>query len=61
MVGARDPDDDTLYPVSEVARRHGAGVEEETANPQEAYAGFDRPARARLDHGGLPWGTPPGG
>jgi uncharacterized cupin superfamily protein len=29
-----------VYPVSEVARKHGAGVETETTKPAEAYAGL---------------------
>ena len=33
------------YTVDEVARRHGASVEQETTVPSEAYAGF--PARRR--------------
>ena len=44
-VGARARDD-IVYPVSEVARRHSAGVEAETPNPREAYAPFPRPAEA---------------
>jgi len=36
-VGARSGGD-VLYPVSELARRHGAGVERETREPAEAYA-----------------------
>jgi uncharacterized cupin superfamily protein len=31
------------YPVSDVAQRHGAGVDEETDSPKEAYARFARP------------------
>jgi quercetin dioxygenase-like cupin family protein len=29
---------EVVYPVSELARRHGAGVAQETGNPAEAYA-----------------------
>ena len=39
MVGARGGEDSIRYPVSELARRHGASVERETADPAEAYAG----------------------
>ena len=51
MVGARDPHETIVYPVDEMARRHGAGVERETPEPRDAYAPFDRtrteiPARA---------------
>jgi uncharacterized cupin superfamily protein len=42
MMGARDPDEQIVYPVDEVALRHGAGVERETPVPREAYAPFDR-------------------
>jgi uncharacterized cupin superfamily protein len=38
--------DEIVYPVSEVARRHGAGVETETPDPREAYAPYGRPAEA---------------
>jgi uncharacterized cupin superfamily protein len=37
MIGAR-PDEPLLYPVSEVAAKHGASVAQETPNPDEAYA-----------------------
>jgi uncharacterized cupin superfamily protein len=51
-IGARGQDD-IVYPVEEVARRHGAGVEEETPDPKEAYAPFGRatqaPYRGQLD------------
>jgi len=38
-----------VYPVSELAQRHGAGVEQETDDPKQAYARFvrDDPARCR--------------
>jgi uncharacterized cupin superfamily protein len=54
MVGAR-ADDAVTYPVSELAKEHGAGVEEETDRPQEAYAAFPEWRRARVDDQGLPW------
>ena len=31
--------DDVVYPRSELALRHAAGVERETREPSEAYAG----------------------
>lgn len=40
MVGARGHGDGIVYPRSEVALRHGAGVEHETTLPGEAYATF---------------------
>jgi uncharacterized cupin superfamily protein len=42
-VGARDKSTGPAwgaYPVDEAALRHGAGVEQETPNPEEAYARF---------------------
>ena len=47
-IGAR-PSDGVIYPVNEVARRHGAGVAEETSEPAVAYADFDddNPVRCR--------------
>jgi len=56
MTGGRTREKHTVYPSSELARRHGAGVEEETSSPFEAYASFPhwQPERP---HGwaGLPW------
>jgi uncharacterized cupin superfamily protein len=48
MTGARREGDAIVYPRSETALRHGAGVEAETPSPAEAYARFpewrvDRP------------------
>ena len=45
MIGAR-LDGAITYPVSDLARRHGAGVEVEAQSPEEAYAGLPpwRPA-----------------
>jgi uncharacterized cupin superfamily protein len=40
MVGARTDDRTILYPRDELALRHGAGVEQDTPSPQEAYARF---------------------
>jgi uncharacterized cupin superfamily protein len=47
-VGARREGRGIRYPVSEIARKHGAGVEQETTEPREAYARFaeDRPTNA---------------
>jgi uncharacterized cupin superfamily protein len=49
MTGGRTRERRTVYPASELARRHGAGVETETSSPSEAYASFphwqlERPA-----------------
>jgi uncharacterized cupin superfamily protein len=43
-----------VYPVSEVAARHGLSVETETPKPQEAYAAFGFPKRVRYREGMLP-------
>jgi quercetin dioxygenase-like cupin family protein len=40
MTGARREDGTIVYPVSELAQAHGAGVETETPRPSEAYARF---------------------
>ncbi len=49
MAGARSPDAEVVYPVSELAVRHGAGLEVQANNPREAYEGapdesVERPA-----------------
>ena len=54
MVGTRSKDEELLYPVSEVARKHNAGVEKETASGQEAYAPFSRSTEGRYKEGALP-------
>ena len=56
MVGVR-PDEQVVYPRSEVALRHGAGVERETRSPDEAYAGLPESVRGRPDDASLPWGA----
>lgn len=55
MVGARLPEGDIVYPVSELALRYGAGVQKETHDPLEAYADLPPRQRERLPHLGLPW------
>ncbi|HEX5556628.1 MAG TPA: cupin domain-containing protein [Gaiellales bacterium] len=54
MVGAR-PDVGVVYPVADVALRHGAGVTRETRSPDEAYAPFPESVPARPDGLALPW------
>ena len=44
-----------VYPRSELALRHGAGVETETTKPAEAYAPFPRWEPGKPDFSGLPW------
>jgi hypothetical protein len=40
MTGRRTSDRKIVYPRSDLARRHGAGVETGTNSPAEAYAPF---------------------
>jgi uncharacterized cupin superfamily protein len=58
MCGTREgwPDKGIVYPRSELALRHGAGVETETSVPAEAYAPFPKwePGPPR-SWDGLPW------
>jgi uncharacterized cupin superfamily protein len=42
------------YPVNETALRHGAGVEKETRDPEEAYARFPASGPTRYQDGWLP-------
>jgi uncharacterized cupin superfamily protein len=56
-VGARDRStgpDWGAYTVHEAAVRHGAGVEQETTKPQQAYARFPARERTRYREGWLP-------
>ena len=46
MVGAR-PDEELLYPKSELAAKYGASAEEDTPDPAVAYARFERSERKR--------------
>jgi len=56
MTGVRNEDEQLLYPVSELAARHGASAEEETPDPRQAYAFFERPRPGRPDYwASLPW------
>ena len=55
MVGARLPEGEIVYPVSELALRYGAGVQQETHDPLEAYADLPPRRRERLPELGLPW------
>jgi uncharacterized cupin superfamily protein len=56
MVGTRKSDGTVFYPDSELARRHGAGVEVETSSPFEAYMGLAKPSAERPpDWAELPW------
>jgi uncharacterized cupin superfamily protein len=56
-VGARAHQDGSGwggYTVDEVAQRHGAGVEQETTDAQEAYAGLTKRDSTRYREGWLP-------
>jgi uncharacterized cupin superfamily protein len=56
MVGARSEDEQLLYPVSELAARYGASAEEETTDPRQAYAKFERAKPGRPSYWDrLPW------
>jgi uncharacterized cupin superfamily protein len=56
MAGGRTRERHTVYPASELARRHSAGVETETSSPAEAYASFSHWRLGRPDGWeGLPW------
>jgi uncharacterized cupin superfamily protein len=43
MIGARGETESILYPVSEVAAKHGASVAQETSDPDEAYRSVEWP------------------
>jgi uncharacterized cupin superfamily protein len=52
-LGAR-PTTDVVYAESELAQRHGAGVEKETRSPKEAYAGQQPDTDVDYREGWLP-------
>ena len=54
MVGARPEQNELLYPVADVARKHNAGVEQETTSGREAYAAFERSVDEPYREGTLP-------
>ena len=53
-VGGREPESEVRYTVAEVARAHGAGVDEETASPKEAYAPYPKDEERPYREGDLP-------
>jgi uncharacterized cupin superfamily protein len=57
MTGSRRgwPEKGIVYPLSELARRHGAGAEAETSSPAEAYALFHRWQPSGPETDGMPW------
>jgi uncharacterized cupin superfamily protein len=54
MVGTRPEQEELLYPVDEVARKHNAGVEQETTSGREAYARFPKSREEPMREGALP-------
>ena len=57
MIGGRTGEWHIVYPRSELALEHGAGVETETHAPSEAYAPFPHWQPQRPESwDGLPWG-----
>jgi uncharacterized cupin superfamily protein len=56
MTGTHSPDQAIVYPVSELAGRHGASVSAETTDPREAYAGLPEERIERAPYWDeLPW------
>jgi uncharacterized cupin superfamily protein len=51
--GTRGNGKTIVYPVSELARRHGASAEQETTEPREAYAPYPQPSHGPAPD--LPW------
>ena len=58
-VGVRKTDEEIVYPVADVALKHEAGVQIETGDPQEAYAGVDNFTHIPYPDGALPDIPPP--
>ena len=54
LIGARTPDAGIVYPRSELALDHGAGVENETTSAEEAYRRFPEPTPTAYRQGWLP-------
>jgi uncharacterized cupin superfamily protein len=56
MAGARTEEEQLLYPISDLAAQYGASVEEETIDPDQAYARFGPPKLERPPSWArLPW------
>ena len=58
MTGSRSNEERLVYARSELALRHGAGVETEVHSGREAYAPFRIWKSGRPDFSGLPWAEP---
>ena len=54
MTGSRAVGFEVVYPVNEVAARHGASVREETSKPADAYAHFGAEQRSAYRDDWLP-------
>jgi uncharacterized cupin superfamily protein len=54
MVGVRPAEEELLYPVVDVARKHGAGVDRETRFGREAYSRFPKSISRPYSEGALP-------
>ena len=56
MAGGRSEPWEVFYPVSELAARYGASAKEATADPDQAYVGFEPSRRERPSYWDrLPW------
>jgi uncharacterized cupin superfamily protein len=55
MTGTRKPDRLIVYPVSELALRHNAGVEKQTLSPREGYASYADEVLGPPTWDQLPW------
>jgi uncharacterized cupin superfamily protein len=53
LATGKRPSGGVVYPVSELAQKHGAGVERETTSPAEAYASYSPDADTSCPR--LPW------
>jgi uncharacterized cupin superfamily protein len=54
LIGSRTPGSGVVYPVSELAQRHHAGVEHQTDSPEEAYSRFPEDVAVSYQPGWLP-------
>jgi len=55
MIGVRGDDVEIVYPVDEVAARHGASADKETDEARKAYSDYSRPVPERPEWKGVPW------
>jgi uncharacterized cupin superfamily protein len=55
MTGGRTGEKRIVYPRSELALRHGVGVETKTTSPAKAYAPFPKWQPGTPDFTGMPW------